>query len=104
MPDIGRRDPEQVASILSRWLSTKSTDGCDTEVFDVQAPGSNGFSNETILCRTRGADGQEKRLVVPRRADQEHLLFLDAEFSTQYRAIRALTDERIEQCPSPASG
>ena len=37
----------------TRWLATKSADGTGPEVFDVQAPGSNGFSNETILCRTR---------------------------------------------------
>ena len=43
----------------------------------MQAPGSNGFSNETILCRTRTAGGEEKRLVV-RVAPTKHLLFLDA--------------------------
>ena len=54
-------------------------------------PPSNGFSNETILCRTRSAGGAERRLVV-RVAPTKHLLFLDAEFSTQYRAMRALAD------------
>jgi aminoglycoside phosphotransferase (APT) family kinase protein len=91
VPDISQRDPDQVASILSRWLATKSSDRTAPEVFDVKAPGSNGFSNETILCRTRTAEGEEKRLVV-RVAPTKHLLFLDAEFSTQYRAMRALAD------------
>ena len=53
MPDIAQRDPEHVASVLSAWLSTKLGADAKPEVFDVQAPGSNGFSNETILCRTR---------------------------------------------------
>ena len=57
MPDISERDPDQVAATLSRWLATKSADGRGAEVFDVKAPGSNGFSNETILCRTRTAEG-----------------------------------------------
>ena len=91
MPDISQRDPEEVAATLTRWLATKADDGRGPEVFDVKAPGSNGFSNETILCRTRAADGDEQRLVV-RVAPTKHLLFLDAEFSTQYRAMRALAD------------
>ncbi len=91
MPDIRQRDPEEVASVLTRWLATRSHNGPVTEVFDVQAPASNGFSNETILCRTRTAGGDERRLVV-RVAPTKHFLFLDAEFSTQYRVMRALAD------------
>ncbi len=89
MPDISQRDPQEVAAILTRWLASKSPDGSGPEVFDVQAPGSNGFSNETILCRTRTEGEGERRLVV-RVAPTKHLLFLDAQFSTQYRAMRAL--------------
>ena len=77
--------------MLTRWLATKSPAGSGPEVFDVQAPASNGFSNETILCRTREPGGEEHRLVV-RVAPTKHLLFMDAEFSTQYRVMRALAD------------
>jgi aminoglycoside phosphotransferase (APT) family kinase protein len=94
MPDIDQRDPAEVAAILTRWLATKTGPGPTLEVFDVQAPASNGFSNETILCRTRpiGGDGSgEKRLVV-RVAPTKHLLFLDAQFDTQYRVMRTLSD------------
>lgn len=93
MPNIDQRDPEAVAATLTQWLASKSGDA-DVEVFDVQAPASNGFSNETILCRTRtanGSGGVEKRLVV-RVAPTKHLLFLDAEFSTQYRVMQTLAD------------
>jgi aminoglycoside phosphotransferase (APT) family kinase protein len=97
MPDIDRRDPDEVAATLARWLATKAEDGAAPEVYDVQAPASNGFSNETILCRTRSGaaagPAQEKRLVV-RVAPTRHLLFLDAEFSTQYRVMRALSEGR----------
>jgi aminoglycoside phosphotransferase (APT) family kinase protein len=91
VPDIDQRDPEEVAAILTRWLASKSSDRSGPEVFDVQSPASNGFSNETILCRTRSADGSERRLVV-RVAPTKHLLFMDAEFSTQYRVMKALAD------------
>jgi aminoglycoside phosphotransferase (APT) family kinase protein len=93
MPDIDQRDPAATAATLTRWLATKSGDA-SVEVFDVHAPASNGFSNETILCRTRstkGDAGGEKRLVV-RVAPTKHLLFLDAQFSTQYRVMRTLAD------------
>jgi len=93
MPDIDQRDPDEVAAILTRWLTTKLGDDAP-EVFDVQAPASNGFSNETILCRTRTTapgGSTEKRLVV-RVAPTKHLLFLNAEFSTQYRVMRTLAD------------
>jgi aminoglycoside phosphotransferase (APT) family kinase protein len=91
MPDLTQRDPGEVAAILSRWLADTSGDGEAPEVFDVHAPAANGFSNETILCRTRRPGGAERRLVV-RVAPTKHLLFMDAEFSTQYRVMRALAD------------
>ncbi|HWF16534.1 MAG TPA: phosphotransferase family protein [Acidimicrobiales bacterium] len=91
MPDIDQRDPDEVAAILTRWLATKSPGATGPEVFGVEAPASNGFSNETILCRTRAADGEEHRLVV-RVAPTKHLLFMDADFSTQYRVMKSLAD------------
>jgi aminoglycoside phosphotransferase (APT) family kinase protein len=97
MPDVTQRDPGEVASILTRWLRAKSAQegaapDARIEVFDVEAPASNGFSNETILCRVRSdAAGQtsERRLVV-RVAPTTHTLFLDADFSVQYRVMRTL--------------
>ncbi|HVB92217.1 MAG TPA: phosphotransferase family protein [Acidimicrobiales bacterium] len=93
MPDIDQRDPAEVAAILTRWLATRSGGGAAAEVFDVQAPASNGFSNETILCRTRTTiDGViDKRRLVVRVAPTKHLLFLNAEFSTQYRVMHSLS-------------
>ena len=94
MPDLAQRDPSEVASVLSRWLTTKLGEGARPEVFDVQAPASNGFSNETILCRTRITTKgvtSEQRLVV-RVAPTKHLLFMDAQFDTQYRVMRSLSD------------
>ncbi|HVA08876.1 MAG TPA: phosphotransferase family protein [Acidimicrobiales bacterium] len=94
MPDIDQRDPVEVASILSGWLSGRLGDGAVAEVFNVQAPASNGFSNETILCQakiTSGGTTAERRLVV-RVAPTKHLLFLNAAFSTQYRVMHTLAE------------
>lgn len=105
MPDIGQRDPDQVASVLARWLTGKLGDGAEPEVFDVHAPSATGFSNETILCRVRSTESgtrTERRLVV-RVAPTKHLLFLDADFSTQYRVMRSLTDADAD-VPLPPLG
>lgn len=107
MPDNAGRDPEVVAKTLSRWLRTRIEKGADPLVWTVQAPASNGFSNETILCRATWDDGSgdgptDRRLVV-RVAPTRHLLFLDAEFSTQYRVMEAMTRGRTG-VPLPGLG
>jgi aminoglycoside phosphotransferase (APT) family kinase protein len=97
VPDIDQRDPLEVAAVLTRWLTARSGEdgkGRDAriEVFDVQAPATNGFSNETILCRVRSHDdgNQTERRLVVRVAPTKHVLFLNADFSTQYRVMRSL--------------
>ena len=92
MPENAGRDPDQVAVTLARWLETRLPAGASPVVTEVEAPASNGFSNETILSRvTWHEDGRpgSHRLVV-RVAPTRNLLFLDARFSTQYRVMEAL--------------
>jgi aminoglycoside phosphotransferase (APT) family kinase protein len=94
VPDIDQRDPAEVAGALSAWLNSRLPAGAEPEVYEVEAPATNGFSNETILCRARWqADGGpvERRLVF-RVAPTKHLLFLDAHFDTQYRVMKTLQD------------
>jgi aminoglycoside phosphotransferase (APT) family kinase protein len=94
VPDIDQRDPAEVCDSLSRWLATKLPAGSDPTVCNVNAPASNGFSNETILCTATWREGGEPadhRLVV-RIAPTKHLLFLDADFSLQYRVMKTLAD------------
>jgi len=92
VPDNAGRDPDDVAGVLARWLATRLPAGADPVVTDVQAPVTNGFSNETILCRAawRGEDGPVDRRLVVRVAPTRNLLFLDADFSVQYRVMDAL--------------
>ena len=94
MPDNAGRDPHDVAQTLARWLATRLPDGAEPEVTEVDAPASNGFSNETILCRATWSEGarREGRRLVVRVAPTRHFLFLDAQFSTQYRVMKTLAD------------
>lgn len=94
MPDVTQRDPEETAAALAGWLASRLPEGASPSILEVEAPESNGFSNETILCRAAWqADGEaaERRLVV-RVHPTRHLLFLDADFSVQYRVMKALHD------------
>lgn len=94
MPDIDQRDPAEVTDTVARWLATHLPEGASPEVRDVEAPAANGFSNETILCTASWDEGEgpaEHQLVV-RVAPTKHLLFPEADFSVQYRVMRALTD------------
>ncbi len=96
MPDNAGRDPAEVAGTLARWLAGRLPPDADPEVVEVEAPESNGFSNETILCRaTWTAEGRrEPRRLVVRVAPTRHQLFLDADFSVQYRVMRSLAGRR----------
>ena len=94
MPDNAGRDPAVVTDVLTRWLAERLGSGASPEVHDVEAPASNGFSNETILCRAswREEGVRDVHRLVVRVAPTRNLLFLDASFATQYRVMRALAD------------
>ncbi len=97
MPDIDQRDPAEVADTVARWLSTRLGAGSSPTVTDVEAPAANGFSNETILCTASYTENGTtvRRPLVVRVAPTRHTLFPDAEFSTQYRVMRALSDSGV---------
>ena len=91
VPDISQRDPDEVAAILTRWLATKSADGPGPRSSTSRRPPPTGSPTRRSCAAPARADGEERRLVV-RVAPTKHLLFMDAEFSTQYRVMRALAD------------
>lgn len=97
MPDIDQRDPAVVADTLSRWLATRLPEGAEPTVADVEAPAANGFSNETILCTASwdAGSGRQDHPMVVRVAPTKHLLFLDADFSVQYRVMKTLADAGV---------
>jgi aminoglycoside phosphotransferase (APT) family kinase protein len=92
VPDIDQRDPAEVADALTRWLATRLADGASPSVSNVETPASNGFSNETILCSASWKESGTtvERPLVVRVAPTRHTLFLDADFSVQYRVMSAL--------------
>ncbi|HLN16507.1 MAG TPA: phosphotransferase family protein [Acidimicrobiales bacterium] len=94
MPEIVQRDPAEVAETVARWLATHLGEAAAPEVGEVSAPMTTGFSNETIMCRATWIEGgrrADRRLVV-RVAPTKHLLFLEADFSLQYRVMLTLAE------------
>jgi len=96
MPEIVQRDPLEVADALGGWLAERLEAGAAPEVANVEAPTSTGFSNETILCRATWSENGDRAAhrIVVRVAPTKHLLFLDADFSVQYKVMAALTEAR----------
>jgi aminoglycoside phosphotransferase (APT) family kinase protein len=94
VPEIVHRDPTETAAVLGRWLATRLPKGAKPAVYDLTAPTATGFSNETIMCRASWVeDGQQvDRRLVFRVHPTTNLLFLDADFSVQYRVMSALAD------------
>lgn len=84
-----QRDPETTKKQLAEWLATR--DGVDDpEVLYVDIPTTTGWSNETLLFTARW-DGTEHHLVA-RVEPTAHTVFLEANFESQYRVMKALAE------------
>lgn len=88
-------------STLSGWLAGKLEPDANPVVLDVDAPGSNGFSNETILLTARWSEAgiEDDHRLVFRVHPTSHTLFLDADFGLQREVLAALQD--VPHVPVP---
>ena len=86
MPIPAQRDQEQSRKALAQWFS--GVLGRDVELAEFRGPGATGFSNETLIVDATWDGGGESYVV--RVAPTGYSLFPDADFSTQYRVLRAL--------------
>lgn len=101
MPELTQRDPAHLSLVLADWLATRLEAGADPRIVKVDAPGSNGFSNETILIAaewTEEGRRSEHRLVF-RVHPTSHTLFLEADFSLQFKVLEAL--QSVDSVPVP---
>lgn len=92
MPELTERDPDHLSTVFSAWLAGQLGPDADPSIVGITAPGSNGFSNETILMTARWSeDGEvaDHKLVV-RVHPTKHTLFLEADFSLQYKVLSNL--------------
>jgi len=89
---LQNRDPDDAARRLADWLRRRMPGVRDLAVFDVSAPPSTGFSNETLLFEARWReDGEERsRGLVARVKATGFQVFRDYDVGRQYEVLRIL--------------
>jgi len=92
MAILAQRDLEAARKVINEWLAAQRPDDGSLSLSELTAPGGTGFSNETLLVDatwTKGNASRTESLVV-RVKPTEYRVFLEDEFETQYRVIKAL--------------
>lgn len=88
------RDPEITTTQLTTWLSDVAG-LADVRVDGLEIPSATGWSNETILFDgtwSEGAGTPTTHRLVARIAPQAYTVFLEANFESQFRVMRALAE------------
>ncbi len=94
MPIPEQRNLDDARKVLRDWFAAKLPDASDLELGPLAGPASTGFSNETLIFDATwnegGTPGSEGFVV--RVKPTEHTVFLESDFESQYRVMRALSD------------
>lgn len=94
MPIPEQRDLEAAREIIAGWLAERLDDASDVEVGPLSGPDFTGFSNETLLFdatwTTSGGRARTTERLVLRVEPTQHTVFMEADFESQYRVLRAL--------------
>lgn len=101
MPAQGHYDPEQIRLRLEQWFAGKHPHARDLRVGEIAAPGTTGFSSETMLVdATWNEDGRacEGRWVV-RSRPTEHPVFPEYDLHSQYRCMQIVA--AVSDVPVP---
>jgi aminoglycoside phosphotransferase (APT) family kinase protein len=98
MPAPIQRDPARTAASIAEWLTSRFPDAGEIVVTEFHAPPSSGFSGETLLVDTTWA-GEPRPLVI-RVAPTTYTVFLDADFESQYKVMKALAEHTDVPMPT----
>jgi aminoglycoside phosphotransferase (APT) family kinase protein len=97
-----RMERSELVARFERWLTAK-LEVPAVELVDVRSPSGAGTSSETVLAtarwRTEGID--HARDIVFRVHPDAFQLFLDPDFTLQYKVIDALHREELGRVPEP---
>ena len=94
VPNATERDPVATTETIARWLGDHLDGASNVTVTDLAAPPANGFSSETLLFQANwvAANGERtERHMVIRVRPTAHSIFLDPDFSIQYKVTNALS-------------
>jgi aminoglycoside phosphotransferase (APT) family kinase protein len=94
MPIPEQRDLDKARGVIRDWLAGKLPDARDLTISTLVGPAFTGFSNETLLFDASWHEGGEARSAgyVIRVKPTSHTIFLEADFDSQYKVIKALSE------------
>jgi len=102
MPIPEQRDLEKARGILAGWLAERMPEASDLEVGPIGGPAATGFSNETLMFDVsyrQAGDARTESLVL-RVQPTQHTVFLESDFESQYRVLRALGEQTNVPVPT----
>jgi aminoglycoside phosphotransferase (APT) family kinase protein len=87
-----KRDLDVARKAINDWLVAQRPDDGALTISELASPGGTGFSNETLLLDATWSKGNTTRTesLVVRVKPTGYRVFLEDEFETQYRVIKAL--------------
>lgn len=94
MPIPEQRDLEAARGVIGKWLAGKLPGARDVTVSPITGPAFTGFSNETLIFDATWNEGGEARRAgyVIRVKPTAHTIFLESDFDSQYKVMKALAD------------
>jgi aminoglycoside phosphotransferase (APT) family kinase protein len=94
MPIPEQRNLDEARGVIRDWLAGKLPDASDLSISPLIGPSFTGFSNETLLFDASWTEGGEPRSAgyVIRVKPTSHTIFLEADFDSQYRVMKALSE------------
>jgi len=102
MPIPEQRDLEAARGVIAAWLAAQLPEARDIEVGPISGPSFTGFSNETLLFDASYSTGDGQRVtesLVLRVKPTQHTVFMEADFESQYRVLRALGERTAVPVP-----
>jgi aminoglycoside phosphotransferase (APT) family kinase protein len=94
MPIPEQRNLDEARGVIRDWLAGKLPDARDLSISPLIGPAFTGFSNETLIFDATWTEAGERRSAgyVIRVKPTVHTIFLESDFDSQYRVIRALAE------------
>ena len=102
MPIPEQRDLEAARGVIAAWLAAQLPEARNVEVGPISGPSFTGFSNETLLFDASYSTGDGEQVtesLVLRVKPTQHTVFMEADFESQYRVLRALGERTAVPVP-----
>jgi aminoglycoside phosphotransferase (APT) family kinase protein len=94
MPIPEQRNLDNARIVIRDWLAEKLPDARHLSISALIGPAFTGFSNETLIFDATWTDSDEPRSAgyVIRVKPTTHTIFLEADFDSQYRVMKTLSE------------